>query len=131
MVERELKGVDGSFVRLFVRINKILRIARLISIEDYDRKTISKVIFKERIPLTELPTKGVMEAQHILTAKSLGWADHNFGLCLCEHADFRAFFVIPDTHSLTGLYLGHTILSTFPLKYSTSCTGYVLWLLLQ
>lgn len=44
---------------------------------------------------------------------------------------FRAVFVIPDTHSLTGLYLGFTILSTFPLKYSTSCTGYVLWLLLQ
>lgn len=55
----------------------------------------------------------------------------DFNLCLCEHAGFRAFFVIPDTHSLAGLYLGHTILSTFPLKYSTSCTGYVLWLLLQ
>lgn len=28
---------------------------------------------------------------------------------------------------LAGLYLGRTILSTFPLKYSTSCAGYVFW----
>lgn len=39
--------------------------------------------------------------------------------------------MIPDTHSLAGLYLDRTILSTFPLKYSTSCTVDVLWLLLD
>lgn len=89
------------------------------------------VKFRKGTPKTKLPTKGVIEAQRILTAKSLGWADCDFSLCLCEHAGFRAFFVIPDTHSLASLYLGGTILSTFPLKYSTSCTGYVLWLLLQ
>ncbi len=81
--------------------------------------------------LTELPTKGVMSAQHIFSAMSLGWANPDFSLCLCKHAGFRAVFVIPDTHSITALYLGRTILSTFPLKYSTSCTGCVLWLLLQ
>lgn len=90
-----------------------------------DKKYIlKKGHFKTGFP--ELPTKGTIETLQILTTGSLGWSDRDFDLCLCEHACFRTFFVIPDTHSPTGLYLGHTILSTFPLKYSTSCTGYVL-----